>query len=159
MISAARVVEEGIRKVDLWTARHRLVTVPFADQPVDPFFNRQPARGFEAAAALLRAAGGGLSRVFLRDGRSRSRTFAMTHQGLRTRLRPRRLAPEGRVEWTRLHRSSLAAVFRRHRRRGSARSLIASSIRAYQRYSARACAMKLIGPIAAINNGTEAACR
>jgi len=52
------VVEEGIRKVDLWTARHRLVTVPFADEPVDPFFNANHPEDFETAAALLRAAAG-----------------------------------------------------------------------------------------------------
>jgi molybdopterin-guanine dinucleotide biosynthesis protein A len=47
------VVEEGIRKVDLWTARHRLVTVPFADRPIDPFFNANRPEDFTAAAALL----------------------------------------------------------------------------------------------------------
>ncbi len=52
------VVEEGIRKVDLWTARHRLVTVPFADQPVDPFFNANRPEDFDAAAALLQTAAG-----------------------------------------------------------------------------------------------------
>jgi molybdenum cofactor guanylyltransferase len=30
---------EDIRKVDLWTARHRLAVAEFADQPYDPFFN------------------------------------------------------------------------------------------------------------------------
>lgn len=30
---------EGIRKVDAWTARHRLAVAAFADQPYDPFFN------------------------------------------------------------------------------------------------------------------------
>ena len=30
---------EGIRKVDAWTARHRLAVATFADQPHDPFFN------------------------------------------------------------------------------------------------------------------------
>jgi molybdenum cofactor guanylyltransferase len=48
------VAEEGIRKVDLWTARHRLVTVPFADYPFDPFFNANRPEDFEAAAALLK---------------------------------------------------------------------------------------------------------
>ncbi|MEX2649912.1 MAG: molybdenum cofactor guanylyltransferase MobA [Alphaproteobacteria bacterium] len=33
------MVEEGMRKVDAWTARHRLATVDFATEPVDPFFN------------------------------------------------------------------------------------------------------------------------
>jgi molybdopterin-guanine dinucleotide biosynthesis protein A len=48
------VVEEGIRKVDQWTMRHRLVTVPFADRPVDPFFNANRPEDLEAAAMLLR---------------------------------------------------------------------------------------------------------
>jgi molybdenum cofactor guanylyltransferase len=30
---------EGIRKVDAWTARHRLTVAEFSDQPWDPFFN------------------------------------------------------------------------------------------------------------------------
>ena len=30
---------EGIRKVDAWTAGHRLAVAEFADQPHDPFFN------------------------------------------------------------------------------------------------------------------------
>jgi molybdenum cofactor guanylyltransferase len=30
---------EGVRKVDAWTARHRLAVARFADQPHDPFFN------------------------------------------------------------------------------------------------------------------------
>ena len=30
------MIEGGTRKVDQWTARHRLATVPFADRPVDP---------------------------------------------------------------------------------------------------------------------------
>jgi molybdenum cofactor guanylyltransferase len=33
------LVEEGIRKVDAWTARWRLATVDFAAAPIDPFFN------------------------------------------------------------------------------------------------------------------------
>jgi molybdenum cofactor guanylyltransferase len=30
---------DGVRKVDLWTARHRLAVADFADRPYDPFFN------------------------------------------------------------------------------------------------------------------------
>jgi molybdopterin-guanine dinucleotide biosynthesis protein A len=52
------VVDHGIRKVDLWTARHKLTTVPFADQPVDPFFNANRPEDFEMAAVLLNAAAG-----------------------------------------------------------------------------------------------------
>jgi molybdopterin-guanine dinucleotide biosynthesis protein A len=52
------VAEEGIRKVDQWTSRHMLVTVPFAYQPIDPFYNVNRPEDFEAAAALLRVACG-----------------------------------------------------------------------------------------------------
>ena len=52
------VIEEGIRKVDLWTARHDLATVPFADHPVDPFFNANRPEDFVAAEALLKSAAG-----------------------------------------------------------------------------------------------------
>ena len=51
------VVEEGIRKVDEWTARHRLATVEFGDRPVDPFFNANRPEDLEEAARLLRATG------------------------------------------------------------------------------------------------------
>jgi len=47
------VVEEGIRKVDVWTGRYRLVEVPFPDQPVDPFFNANRPEDLAAAAGLL----------------------------------------------------------------------------------------------------------
>ena len=50
------VVAEGIRKVDQWTARHPLVTVPFADRPIDPFFNANRPEELEAAEALMAAA-------------------------------------------------------------------------------------------------------
>jgi molybdenum cofactor guanylyltransferase len=50
------VVAEGVRKVDVWTGRHRLVEVPFADRPVDPFFNANRPEDLETAAALLAAA-------------------------------------------------------------------------------------------------------
>ncbi len=49
------VVDEGIRKVDVWTARYKLAIVPFADQPVDPFFNANRPDDLEAAARLLEA--------------------------------------------------------------------------------------------------------
>lgn len=34
-----RALGEGMRKVDLWTARYRVASVTFDDRPVDPFFN------------------------------------------------------------------------------------------------------------------------
>lgn len=30
---------DGVRKVDLWTARHRLAVAEYSDRPCDPFFN------------------------------------------------------------------------------------------------------------------------
>ena len=51
------MASEGVRKVDLWTARYRLAIVEFAHEPYDPFFNvNQPADLAEAeriAADLL----------------------------------------------------------------------------------------------------------
>lgn len=52
------VVDEGIRKVDLWTARHRLIAVAFSERPIDPFFNANRPEDFEAAEALLSTASG-----------------------------------------------------------------------------------------------------
>src|SRR6185437_9018892 len=39
LVARLAVAEEGIRKVDAWTARYDLVTVEFATVPIDPFFN------------------------------------------------------------------------------------------------------------------------
>jgi molybdopterin-guanine dinucleotide biosynthesis protein A len=52
------VVEETVRKVDVWTARHRLATVPFPSEPIDPFFNANRPEDFATAAALLAAESG-----------------------------------------------------------------------------------------------------
>jgi molybdenum cofactor guanylyltransferase len=49
------LVKEGLRKVDVWTARYRLVTVPFSDRPIDPFFNANRPEDLDAAAALVDA--------------------------------------------------------------------------------------------------------
>jgi molybdopterin-guanine dinucleotide biosynthesis protein A len=48
------VVAEGIRKVDQWTARYRLASVPFPDETpgVDPFFNANRPEDLDRAAAL-----------------------------------------------------------------------------------------------------------
>jgi molybdenum cofactor guanylyltransferase len=51
------VVVEGIRKVDEWTARYRLVTVVFENHPIDPFFNANRPEDLTAAAALLTRVG------------------------------------------------------------------------------------------------------
>ena len=52
------LVDQGVLKVDLWTSRHKLATVPFSDQPVDPFFNANRPEDFAAAEALLKSAVG-----------------------------------------------------------------------------------------------------
>jgi molybdopterin-guanine dinucleotide biosynthesis protein A len=49
------VVVETVRKVDVWTARHRLATVPFPSDPIDPFFNANRPEDLTTAAALLAA--------------------------------------------------------------------------------------------------------
>ena len=49
----AAVVEEGVRKVDVWTARYRLVHAAFSTAPVDPFFNVNRPEDIEAAEAAL----------------------------------------------------------------------------------------------------------
>jgi molybdopterin-guanine dinucleotide biosynthesis protein A len=49
------LMADGIRKVDVWTARYRLATVQFAEEPggIDPFFNANRPEDLERAAALL----------------------------------------------------------------------------------------------------------
>ena len=47
------VTEEGMRKVDIWTARHRLAVVDFAVDPVDPFFNVNTPEDLAAADRLV----------------------------------------------------------------------------------------------------------
>ena len=47
------VAQEGIRKVDQWTARRRLTTVSFPVHAIDPFFNANRPQDFAAAERLL----------------------------------------------------------------------------------------------------------
>jgi molybdenum cofactor guanylyltransferase len=47
------LVDEGIRKVDVWTDRYRLATVEFPVDPVDPFFNANRPEDLDRAEALL----------------------------------------------------------------------------------------------------------
>jgi molybdopterin-guanine dinucleotide biosynthesis protein A len=52
------MLEEEIRKVDLWTARYKLVEVAFPDAetaagPLDPFFNTNRPEDLEEAAGFL----------------------------------------------------------------------------------------------------------
>lgn len=50
------LVEEGIRKVDRWTARYRLAEVDFPTVPFDPFFNANRPEDLAEAERLLAAA-------------------------------------------------------------------------------------------------------
>ncbi len=47
------LVDEDIRKVDIWTAHYHLARVEFAVDPVDPFFNVNRPDDFAAAEAIL----------------------------------------------------------------------------------------------------------
>ena len=49
------LLDEGIRKVDQWTARYRLATVSFSEERpgLDPFFNANRPDDLDRAAALL----------------------------------------------------------------------------------------------------------
>ncbi len=49
----AAMVDESIRKVDVWTARHRLIEVDFATDPIDPFFNTNRPEDLTTAERLL----------------------------------------------------------------------------------------------------------
>lgn len=51
------MVEEGIRKVDVWTGRYRLAIADFEADPVDPFFNTNRPDDLAEAERLV---GGGL---------------------------------------------------------------------------------------------------
>jgi molybdenum cofactor guanylyltransferase len=47
------VVDESVRKVDVWTARYRLARVEFSDRPIDPFFNANRPGDLDEAARLM----------------------------------------------------------------------------------------------------------
>ena len=51
------MVEEGLRKVDRWTARYRLATVEFPVTPVDPFFNANRPEDLIEAERFARGVG------------------------------------------------------------------------------------------------------
>jgi molybdopterin-guanine dinucleotide biosynthesis protein A len=44
---------DGVRKVDQWTSRYKLIPVPFPDAPVDPFFNANRPEDLLLAETLL----------------------------------------------------------------------------------------------------------
>lgn len=47
------LVDEGVRKIDRWTARHGCVAVDWPDQPRDPFFNINTPADLAAAQAMI----------------------------------------------------------------------------------------------------------
>jgi molybdopterin-guanine dinucleotide biosynthesis protein A len=47
------LVDEGLRKVDVWTARHRLAVAEFAAVPFDPFFNANRPEDLAEAERLV----------------------------------------------------------------------------------------------------------
>jgi molybdopterin-guanine dinucleotide biosynthesis protein A len=54
----AALVEEEIRKVDIWTARYRLAVVDFPVGRVDPFYNANRPEDLAEAEALMGAGAG-----------------------------------------------------------------------------------------------------
>ena len=52
------LVDEGERKIDAWTARHRIVHVDFPCRPHDPFFNVNRPEDLAEAERLFAATGG-----------------------------------------------------------------------------------------------------
>ena len=50
------MTEDGIRKVDVWTARYRLAEVDFPSEPFDPFFNTNRPEDLAVAERLVRLA-------------------------------------------------------------------------------------------------------
>ncbi|MFQ5786144.1 MAG: molybdenum cofactor guanylyltransferase MobA [Alphaproteobacteria bacterium] len=47
------LIDEGVRKVDVWTARYRLAIADFAVEPCDPFFNVNRPEDLQEAEAML----------------------------------------------------------------------------------------------------------
>ena len=47
------LIDEGLRKVDIWTARYRLAVADFEAAPYDPFFNANRPEDLAEAEALL----------------------------------------------------------------------------------------------------------
>jgi len=52
------LVKEDIRKIDRWTARHKLVTVTWPVTPLDPFFNANTVDDIAEAERLAALDGG-----------------------------------------------------------------------------------------------------
>ena len=51
----AALVEEGIRKVEDWTSRHRVAVAEYPALPIDPFFNANRPEDLAEAERLLSA--------------------------------------------------------------------------------------------------------
>jgi len=51
------VIDEGVRKVDVWTARYRLARADWPCDPVDPFFNVNRPDDLARAEAMLAGTG------------------------------------------------------------------------------------------------------
>jgi molybdopterin-guanine dinucleotide biosynthesis protein A len=49
----ASLVDDGVRKVDVFTGRYRLRAVEFADRPFDPFFNVNRPEDLARAEEIL----------------------------------------------------------------------------------------------------------
>lgn len=49
------LVDEGVRKVDGWTARYKVAIVEFSAEPIDPFFNVNSPDDLTEAARLIKA--------------------------------------------------------------------------------------------------------
>ena len=47
------MVDEDVKKVDVWTARYALAVAEFEDRPFDPFFNANRPEDLERAEALI----------------------------------------------------------------------------------------------------------
>lgn len=47
------LVEDGVRKVDAWTAGYGIVDVAYPSEPVDPFFNANKPQDLEIASKVL----------------------------------------------------------------------------------------------------------
>jgi molybdopterin-guanine dinucleotide biosynthesis protein A len=46
------LVEEDLRKIEVWTARHGIAIAEWSDQPVDPFFNVNTPDDRDRATAI-----------------------------------------------------------------------------------------------------------
>ena len=90
------VVEDGVRKVDEWTARHRLVTVSFADRPLDPFFNANRPEDLETAAKAMREQDERKESIFRQSVDAEKNKADLLEKKFAEALRKAKDAPEGK---------------------------------------------------------------